>query len=378
MEKTIKILSAISMIVSAVMLVVIASFTSYFCHRPVKESSFDASTSISVTSVVLSESNLSLEVGDTYKLYASVYPTNATNKALTWKTTNTLVATVGYNGIVYAQGVGVAYVYATTSNNCVGRCKVTVKSSQPNELQLNQTNLSLYIGETYTLSASMLDGDIGIYYDWSSENTAIAQVTSYGKVTAMSVGSTRIKVSSSNGLTKYCSVTVKSKDVPCTSLILNKSTLNLEVGDTFDFVLTKIPSNTTSYVLWKSSNSSVVSVNGQGHIVAVAKGSATITVYTSDNSCSYTCEVTVVDAVIPCEEITLNLSAVTLKTNAWFSLRVGVSPSNTTSIYSFRSLDTSIATVDTYGNVHAISSGQTVIIVETDNGQMAGCIVNVN
>lgn len=336
------------------------------------------SRGISVTSVVLSESNLSLEVGDTYKLYASVYPTNATNKALTWKTTNTLVATIGYNGTVYAQGVGVAYVYATTSNDCIGRCKVTVKSSQPNELQLNQTNLSLYIGETYTLMASMLDGDLGIYYDWSSENTGIAQVTSYGQVTAMSAGSTRIKVTSSNGLTKYCSVTVTSKDIPCTSLILNKSTLSLEVGDTFDFVLTKIPSNTTSYILWKSSNSSVVTVNSQGHIVAVAKGSATITVYTSDNSCSYTCEVTVVDAVIPCEEITLNLSAVTLKVNAWFSLRVGVTPSNTTSTYSFRSLDTSIATVDTYGNVHAISCGQTVIIVETDNGQIAGCIVNVN
>lgn len=81
---------------------------------------------VAVTSVTVSSKTLNLEVGQTGTLTATVKPDNATNKTVTWKTSNDKVATVA-NGVVIAVGKGTATITATAANGKKDTCKVTVK-----------------------------------------------------------------------------------------------------------------------------------------------------------------------------------------------------------------------------------------------------------
>ena len=87
-------------------------------------------TTVNVTSVTLNKSSLTLNVGDTSTLSATVYPTNATDKSVTWSSNNTSVATVS-NGIVSANAAGTATITVKTSDgNKTATCNVTVNTSQ--------------------------------------------------------------------------------------------------------------------------------------------------------------------------------------------------------------------------------------------------------
>lgn len=81
---------------------------------------------VAVTSVAVSPKTLDLEVGQTGTLTATVKPNNATNKTVTWTTSNEKVATVANNGVVTAVGKGTATITAAADGKTAA-CKVTVK-----------------------------------------------------------------------------------------------------------------------------------------------------------------------------------------------------------------------------------------------------------
>jgi|GEM_PF-3055705 len=87
---------------------------------------------IEVTSVALDDKSLTLEVGDEETLVATVLPENATNKAVTWSSSDTDVATVDENGVVTAIAVGTATITVTTvDGSFTDNCTVTVVESEP-------------------------------------------------------------------------------------------------------------------------------------------------------------------------------------------------------------------------------------------------------
>lgn len=81
---------------------------------------------VAVTSVTVSSKTLNLEVGQTRTLTATVTPDNATDKTVTWTSSNDKVATV-VDGTVAAVGEGTATITATAANGKKDTCKVTVK-----------------------------------------------------------------------------------------------------------------------------------------------------------------------------------------------------------------------------------------------------------
>lgn len=91
-------------------------------------------STVYVTSVVLSQSSATLTEGETLSLTASVYPTNATNRSVTWSTSNSSVATVS-SGLVTAKSAGTATIKATSTDGTgkYGTCTVTVISSNDSE-----------------------------------------------------------------------------------------------------------------------------------------------------------------------------------------------------------------------------------------------------
>lgn len=95
----------------------------------------ESTGSTEVTSVTLNKSALSLEVGKTGQLSATVLPNSATNKSVSWSSNNEAVATVSSKGIVKAKKAGTAVITATAVNGKSASCTVTVTggSTEPTE-----------------------------------------------------------------------------------------------------------------------------------------------------------------------------------------------------------------------------------------------------
>lgn len=95
----------------------------------------ESTGSTEVTSVTLNTYALSLEVGKTGKLSATVLPDSAANKSITWSSNKTDVASVSSNGTVTAKKAGTAVITATATNGKSASCTVTVTggSTEPTE-----------------------------------------------------------------------------------------------------------------------------------------------------------------------------------------------------------------------------------------------------
>ena len=141
-----------------------------------------------VTSIKLNVNALTLEVGESYTLTATVLPGNATDKSVTWSSSNTAVATVS-GGKVTAKAEGAATITAAATNGKMAICTVTIKEPAPEiievtSISLNQTSLTLEVGENYTLTATVLPANAtDKSVTWSSSELSVATVKN-GKVTA--------------------------------------------------------------------------------------------------------------------------------------------------------------------------------------------------
>ena len=112
------------------------------------------------TSVALNKTTLTLDIGKTSNLKATVYPSNAANKKCTWSSSNTSVATVDSNGKVTAKKAGTATITVKTSNGKTATCKVTVNLPAPQITGLANTTGGIKI------SWNKVDGAYGyrLYY----------------------------------------------------------------------------------------------------------------------------------------------------------------------------------------------------------------------
>ncbi len=149
----------------------------------------------------------------------------------------------------------------------------------------------------------------------------------------------------------------------------------LAKGNTKQLQATVLPTNFKQTVIWSSSNTDVVTVNKQGLITAVSKGTAIITATTQDGGFSSTCNVTVVE---PVTDVKLTLTTKELKINETVQLTAKVEPSDANQNVIWSSSQESVATVDVNGLVTAVSEGKATITVTTeDGGKTATCEITV-
>ncbi len=168
-------------------------------------------TPVAVASVKISKTALSIKVAQTVKLTATVYPLNATNKTVKWKSSNTKVATVSSTGYIKGIVKGAATITVTTVNGAkIATCKVTV--IQPvKSVTINKKTLTLKKGSKYRLIATVLPANSNNKkVTWKSSNKSIATVTSTGIVKGIKKGTTYINVYTVDGKkTARCKITVK-------------------------------------------------------------------------------------------------------------------------------------------------------------------------
>ena len=256
-------------------------------------------TNITITEVRLNKSTETLKEGDTTTLTATVLPENTTDsKSVSWRSSNSEVATVDANGTVTAKRAGTAVITATSTNGKTAGCTVTVSKKEIpiTEISLDKSSATLTEGETTTLTATVLPENTtdSKSVSWSSSNSEVATVDANGTVTAKRAGTVVITATSTNGKTAGCTVTVSRKEIPITEISLDKSSATLTEGETTTLVATVLPENTTygKSVKWSSSNVAVATVDLMGKVTAKSAGTAIITA-TSENGKTASCTVTV-------------------------------------------------------------------------------------
>lgn len=258
---------------------------------------------VSVTGVSLNNSSLTLNVGGTNTLIATVLPTNATNKSVTWSTNNSSVASVN-NGTVTAHTKGQATITVITADGgYTASCSVTVNEVSTTVsvtgVTLSTNTLSIKTGETANLTANIRPSNAtNQNVTWSSNNDTVATVSN-GTVTARSTGQATIRVTTADGgYSDSCIVTVTatSTTTSVTGVTLDRETLTMsKIGGTSTLNYTITPSNATNQnVTWSTSVPTVASVNN-GLITANANGTTVITIRTTDGGYTDTCTVTVND-----------------------------------------------------------------------------------
>ena len=335
---------------------------------------------ISVSSISLDKTSLTMTEGETQSLTATVTPDNATDKSLSWSSSNNSVATISSDGQVTAVSAGSATITVKTNDGGkTATCTVTVKAKviSVTGVSLNTTSLTMTEGDTQTLTATVSPSNAtDKSVTWSSSNTSVATVSSSGVVTAKSPGTATITVRTNDGgKTATCTVTVKAKVIPVTGISLNTSSMTMKVGETKALSATVAPSNATDKtVTWISSNTSVATVDSNGKVNAKSAGSATISA--TAGSFTANCSVTV---VVPVVSVSLNKTELTLEKGKNATLTATINPSNATDkTVTWKSSNTAIATVDQNGKVTAVEVGSAVITVTTNDGsKTATCSVTV-
>jgi len=242
---------------------------------------------VPIASIELNETNLTLDLSDTYQLVATILPSNASNKTLSWKSSNTSIARVSSNGLVTPLKPGTVTITATTTDGSglSASCQVVV-IREITAITLDESDLTLTLPETAQLHASITPSNATIQdLSWTSSNTAVASVDNNGLVTSVGVGTAVIKATTTDGsnLSATCNVTVRKQYV--TSLTLNEDDLVLHEGDTFQLIAEVLPEDASNKTIsWVTDNSAVASVDKDGLVTAVASGTAIITAATTDGS----------------------------------------------------------------------------------------------
>ena len=327
---------------------------------------------IAVESITLNKAELNLEPGGTETLVATVAPENATDKTVTWSTSNAEVATVA-EGKVTAVKEGEATITAKAGEKSA-TCKVTVKNGvvAVESVSLNKTTLSLTKGQSETLTATVKpDNATDKAVTWSSGDATTASVSQSGLVTALKSGKVTITAKAGEK-SATCEVTITT---PVESVSLDCNSVTLEEGKSTTLVATISPNDADEKTVeWSTSSESVATVVN-GVVTAVAEGEATITAKVG--GLSATCAVKVTKSVIAVTSVTLNKSSLSLTKGQSETLVATVKPDNATDkAVTWSSGDATTASVSQSGLVTALKSGKVTITAKAGE-KSATCEVTI-
>ena len=257
--------------------------------------------------------------------YVVINPEDCTElDTITWTTEDKNVATVA-NGVITAVGKGTTNIVVTVGN-CSAKLPVTVTVPlQGVEFKdLTSIELDVTTNKTKDISGNVVLKPAGAEaagYEWSSDNTAVATVAN-GVVTAVGKGTANIKVAV-GGFEATVPVTVKAS-VGSVKLDIAKVVLDTESNKTYDLgdkVVTDPANADVESITWESSDEDVVTVDDNGVVTVVGKGTATITVTVDGKTATVPVSVTV-----PITGIKLDKTEVEVYKNATAEVVVTATP----------------------------------------------------
>ena len=290
---------------------------------------------ICVNSISVYPGSVTLQVGAWYYgASATVYPSGATCKEVTWRSNNTNVATVNASsGYIYAKNAGTARIYATATDGSGASDYLIVTVSNTimvNSISLSDSCLYLEEEECYSLSATVYPSNAtNPSLTWCSSNMSVATVEG-GRLRAVGKGTAEITVSANDGSGVWasCYVTVTG-DILVSSVTLDKSYVSLMRSHSACLYATVCPTNATNQnVKWSSSNTDVATVNpDSGMIYAKRVGTTVICATAQDGSGHYdSCQVAVRPLLV--DTIELLNEEVTIHQGYTYTMGARVWPDN--------------------------------------------------
>ena len=281
-------------------------------------------TNVLVTGVSLNASTVKMYVGQSYQLIHTIKPSNATNKGVTWSSSNTNVVSVS-NGKIVGKSSGKARITVTTndgrysaytdvtvinrpSSNSSSNSKPSSSSSSvssiSSSIDIIKDTIELNKGSEekleYNLSQDLTDSII----IWKSSNTDVAVVKN-GIVSAISDGEATITATiNGKDIKDTCKVIVKKLDL--TGIVFEDESLSISVGKTLKLTLNALPSGADLPSLkWDVDNIEILSVSDEGVIKGINVGEAIVTVSSMDGK--YSASINIVVTPYVSEPIEINV-----------------------------------------------------------------------
>lgn len=332
--------------------------------------------------ITLNENELTLYPGDKdSSLTATIAPENATNKAVTWTSSNTDVATIDSNGSITALSVGITTIDARLSNGRVAECKVNVLI-RPLSLTLQENSVTVFAHSPVGPNWHLLIADIDPFTAagqiiWSSSDNSIAtvkqdeSVNNWAKVYAENVGTATITAKTGNGLSATCKVTV----IPSADKVeLNKNNLSLFIGEESQLTASVSP-NDKRYlpIQWFSDHENVATVK-DGLVKAISQGRTSIEAMSIDGTQGYSS----VTVSLPITEIKLSDTNLNMYVGNNQKITATVLPEEALlKDLSWSSNNAAVATVDQAGDVTAVGTGTATITAVSLNGTVSTCKIVV-
>lgn len=244
------------------------------------------------------------------------------------------------------------------------------------KIELSNDSLSLEKGAAKKITATVYPSNA---YDknvvFESSNTTVASVNSSGTVTAKSVGIAKI-IAKAGNKTATCWITVENPAVDVATVELNRSSIELKVGEAGQLIATVRPDNASNKKLtWSVADNRIASVDSSGKVVGLSAGTTTVTVKAGNKMA--VCQITVKNPAIAVVSLELNKGNMELQVGEASQLTATVRPDNASDKkLTWVVSDSRIASVDINGKVLGISAGTTTVTV-TAGEKKASCIVTV-
>lgn len=230
--------------------------------------------------------------------YAFLNDTAFTEITIPRKTTAINSNAFSYPGKLNIYGISGTYAETFANENNI---KFTNREVNASKVELNESQITLNKGDTYNLIMSVTPDDFTDAVTWKSTDTDVVTVTETGVIKAVGTGTATIKLTVGNVSTS-CRITVLQ---PVTSISLDRSSLSLDSSDNYQLSAYIYPSTASNKnVVWESSDPSVATVDDNGMVTALKKGTAKITVKAMDGSnVSASCTVTVKNTTYVCDTV---------------------------------------------------------------------------
>lgn len=250
-----------------------------------------------VENITLSSTSLTLKVNSSASLTATVSPSNATNKNLSWSSSNPSVATVS-NGIVQAVSPGTASIFVSAQDAAAASavCQVTIEVIPVTGITVSSSSVEMNIGDTLPFSVSVTPSNATnqSVVTWIDDESIVSWEGD--SIVALDSGVTTIwaQAAENSEIISSCVVTVLPT---ITDIELSRYSLTLSTdspGSSFKLQASVIPSDGKGRITWFSSNSAVAVVSDQGEVTAMGAGRATIMASVPEGP-SIGCSVTVKD-----------------------------------------------------------------------------------
>ena len=315
--------------------------------------------------------------GDTVTLTATVAPADATDKSVTWSTSDAAVATVNANGVVTTKKAGKVTITATSNGDKTkfGSIEITVSAATVPVTSVTVAGAAaMTVDGEQTLTATVAPADAtDKTVTWKSSDATVATVDANGKVVAKKAGEVTI-TATAGGVSGTLKITVSNKAptvIPVQSVTVTGKQELVE-GTSTTLTATVAPADATDKtVTWKSSDESVATVDKAG--VVTAKKAGTVTITATAGGVSGTLDITV--TAKPVETVPVTSVEVTVEAGTTVSVgktlqaTATVKPGNATNKkVTWKSSDESIATVDANGVITAKKAGKVVITATSTDG----------